>query len=80
MENAALGNDGVIDVGGVVVSEDDGAAAESGQQILEEVEFEEIVEEDSAEDGESEKVVRDRDQRERIEELVVGIPRMFIVK
>lgn len=51
VEDAALGNDAIIDVGGVVESQDDGAAAESGEKILEEVEFEEIVQENSIENG-----------------------------
>lgn len=57
MENAALGNDGVVDDGARVVSKANGLSSESGKQILEEMEFQEIVEKHEGENEKGQKVV-----------------------
>lgn len=57
MENAALGNDAVVDDGARVVSKANGMASESGKQVLEEMEFQEIVEKHEGENEEGQIVV-----------------------
>lgn len=44
VKNLALWNDGVVDFGGGVVGEVNGGAWESGEEIFQEMDFEEIVE------------------------------------
>ena len=56
-ENAAIGNDGVVDDGARVVSYGNGMSSESGKQIPEEMEFQEIVEKDEGENEKGQKVV-----------------------
>lgn len=59
VKNPALRNNGVVDYGGGVVGEVDGGAGESGEEILEEMDFEEIVEEVCESEGGGEEVMVD---------------------
>lgn len=44
MEDPALGNDAIVDLGRRIVGQGDGTSAESGEKIFNEMEFEKIVE------------------------------------
>jgi hypothetical protein len=59
VKNPALWNDGVVEFGGRVVCEINGGAWETGEEILYEMDFEEIVEKECESKGGGERVVVD---------------------
>jgi len=75
VKNPALRNDSVVDYGGGVVGEVDGGAGESGEEILEEMDFEEIVEEVYESEGGGEEVMVDWNLGEGLKEEGVGVGR-----
>lgn len=77
MENAALWNDAIVEMGRGSISQGDGTASQAIESILEEMEFEEIVEKNQRGEEEGEQVVRERDKVERVEEKGVGIGRWY---
>lgn len=73
VKDPALGNDGVVEFAGGVEGEVNGGARETGEEIFEEVDFEEIVDEGDESNGGSEEVVPGWDERERVEQELVAI-------
>lgn len=72
MENPALGNDAVVDMGGGVVGQGDGAASEPGEKVSEEMEFEEMVEEGKGDCEKGKQVVPNGNEKEIVEQNNVG--------
>ena len=73
MENPALRNDAIVDMGGRVVGQSNGRASEAGESVLEEMEFEEIVDENQWNKEKAQQVVREGDDEETAKQKGVAI-------
>lgn len=73
MKNPALWNDGVVELGGGVEGEFNGRAWESGEEIFEEMDFEEIVEKVYQNSGEYEQVMPEWNKRKSLEKDQVTV-------
>jgi len=65
----------VVDLRGGVVGEKHGGAWESGEEVLEEMELEEVVENREEKERCKEKIVPERDEREDLEKEPVCVGR-----
>jgi len=74
-KNLALRNDVVVDLRGGVVGEKHRGACESREEILEEMEFEEVVENGEENERCKEKIVAERDEREDLQKKPVSAGR-----
>lgn len=75
MENLALGNDTIVNLGAMTVRYLHRRASESSEQIFDEMELQEIVDEENITNQESNQVVPNGDDGERVEQETVGTSR-----